>query len=177
MIKTMKSSKIRIWSDNYINGARYEKDENMLVIQAEPVSAQSNYIVEVISQGDYDKELSAGKETEIVHCKDCNAYTETGPGTGVCPALGGVAEYDGCTMGDRRLSAVMHADVDGRIVVLGQYPAQNRREAAEYLSDWLTEAEVEDASAGFFAIDSGTADVLRGVISALNNGISPDKEK
>ena len=44
------------------------------------------------------------EQTDVVHCKDCNAYTPTGPGTGVCHALGGVAEYDGCTMGDRKES-------------------------------------------------------------------------
>lgn len=45
------------------------------------------------------------EQSGIVHCKECNAYTETGPGTGVCPALGGVTEDDGCTMGDRKESA------------------------------------------------------------------------
>ncbi len=52
------------------------------------------------------------EQTGIVHCKDCNAYTPTGPGTGVCPALGGVAEYDGCTMGDRQRKKIKHANVE-----------------------------------------------------------------
>ena len=127
------------------------------------------------------KELKA-KEDGIVRCKDCAAYTSTGPGTGVCPALGGVAENDGCTMGDPRLSAIARAELsragaDGRIVLLDEYPAKKRYEAAEYLSDWLKEATFEDASVGVYAINSDTADVISGVISALNNGLQAAKEK
>lgn len=106
MIKTMRNSRIEVWGHKYINhpASRNENDVDVIVVQAEPLNEAADCIVEVVSPGDCDKELSAGKKTGIVHCKDCNAYTETGPGTGVCPAFGGVTDNNGCTMGDRKES-------------------------------------------------------------------------
>ena len=69
-----------------------------------------------------------------------------------------------------RLRELAAADRDGRVVVLGKYQAKNRYDAADYLSDWLHEAEFEDTSVGVYAINSDIGDVLRGLITALNAG-------
>lgn len=90
----------RIGSKVYYTRGAYEE-----TIPAECETSDVRAILQKLADYEDEKEFANDRKAGIVRCKDCNAYTETGPGTGVCPAHGGVTENDGCTMGDRKESA------------------------------------------------------------------------